>query len=146
MPGTRSMTLMWPNVVTNTRGDRTGGTLHASQGLDEAVQNYIDAIPPEHRPLFDRLHQLILGLYPETTVVLSYRMPTYKVGKGQLHIASWKHGISIYGWKQGVADDFITRHPDLKTSTGTIQLRPEDAVEIPDAELGELVHSALGAR
>jgi uncharacterized protein YdhG (YjbR/CyaY superfamily) len=123
-----------------------GGTVHASEGLDEAVQNYIDAIAPEHRPLFDRLHHLILELYPEATVTLSYKMPTYKVGRGRLHIGSWKHGVSLYGWKQDGADAFMAHHPELRTSKGTIQLRPEDSAGLSDAELGELVHSALGPR
>jgi uncharacterized protein YdhG (YjbR/CyaY superfamily) len=129
-----------------TSGDRNGGTVNGSQGLDLAVQGYIDAIPPEHRPLFDRLHKLILGLYPEVTVALSYRMPTYKVGKGRLHIGSWKHGVSLYGWKQAGADAFIASHPGLKTSKGTIQLRPEDSAGLTDVELGALIHSALGPR
>ncbi len=120
--------------------------MHASEGNGEAVQDYVDSIASEHRPLFDRLHQLILRLYPEATVVISYRMPTYKVGKGRLHVGSWKHGVSLYGWKRDGADGFMARHPELRTSKGTIQLRPEDAAGIPDAELAELVRSALGAR
>jgi uncharacterized protein YdhG (YjbR/CyaY superfamily) len=117
-----------------------------TQGPEEAFQNYVDAIAPEHRPLFDRLHQLILALYPEAIVVLSYKMPTYRVGKGRLHVGVWRHGVSIYGWKRGGADDFVARHPGLRTSKGTIQLRPEDAAGIPDAELVDLIAAALGAR
>ena len=39
--------------------------------MDEAVREYIDAIPPEHRGLFDRFHRLILAAYPDAAVVLS---------------------------------------------------------------------------
>jgi hypothetical protein len=28
--------------------------------MDDAVRTYVDAIAPEHRPLFDRLHRLVL--------------------------------------------------------------------------------------
>lgn len=112
--------------------------------MDEAVRDYIDAIPPEHRPLFDRLHQLILAVYPDAAVVLSYKMPTYKVGSGRLHVGAWKHGVSIYGWKPGREAGFLARHPELRTSTGTIRLRSEDAAGIPDEELRDLVRSALG--
>jgi uncharacterized protein YdhG (YjbR/CyaY superfamily) len=117
--------------------------MHAAQKLDPAVQDYIDAIAPEHRPLFDRLHRLILDLYPDAAVVLSYKMPTYKVGKRRLHVALWKHGVSLYGWKGDGADAFIARHPGLKTSTGTIQLRTDDAADIPDEEIGDLVRSTF---
>ena len=65
--------------------------------MDDAVRRYIDAIAPEHRPLFDRLHGLILEVHPDATVVLSYQMPTYKVGRNRLFLGVWKHGVSVYG-------------------------------------------------
>lgn len=114
--------------------------------MDEAVTAYIAAIPAAHRPLFDRLHELILAAYPDAAVVLSYKMPTYKVGSCRLHVGAWKHGVSIYGWQPGRDAGFIARHPELKTSTGTIRLRPEDAAGISDPELRDLVRSALDPR
>lgn len=116
------------------------------QTVDEAVRDYIDAIPSGNRALFDRLHGLILSAYPDAAVVLSYKMPTYKVGSCRLHVGAWKHGISIYGSHNGGDAGFIARHPGLKTSRGTIQLRPEDAAAIPDDELRDLVRSALSPR
>lgn len=113
--------------------------------MDEAVQRYIDAIAPEYRPLFDRLHRLILAAYPAVVVVLSYQIPAYKVGGRRLYVGAWKHGVSIYGWQQGREAGFTSRHPGLKTSKGTIQLRPEDAAGLPDDEILDLVRAALGA-
>jgi uncharacterized protein YdhG (YjbR/CyaY superfamily) len=113
--------------------------------MDEAVQRYIDAIAPEYRPLFDRLHRLILAAYPGAAVVLSYQIPAYKVGGRRLYVGAWKHGVSIYGWQQGREAGFTSRHPGLKTSKGTIQLRPEDAAGLPDDEILDLVRAALGA-
>ena len=113
--------------------------------MDEAVRDYIDAISAEHRPLFDRLHRLILAAQPDATVVLSYKMPTYRVGRRRLYVGVWKHGVSLYGWPQGQDAGFATRHPELRTSKGTIQLRPEDATGISDDEFRDLVRSALGA-
>ena len=112
--------------------------------MDDAVRGYIDAIAPEHRPLFDRLHRLVLETYPDAAVVLSYQMPTYKVGRQRLFLGMWKHGVSIYGWRQGHDAGFTDRHPELKTSKGTIQLRPGTAAAIPDDELRDLVRAALG--
>jgi uncharacterized protein YdhG (YjbR/CyaY superfamily) len=110
--------------------------------VDEAVQRYIDAIPAEHRPLFDRLHGLILAAYPDAAVVISYRIPTYRVGRRRLYIGAWQHGLSVYGWPQE-RDDFTARHPELKSSKGTIRLRPQDAAGLPDEELRDLVRAAL---
>jgi uncharacterized protein YdhG (YjbR/CyaY superfamily) len=112
--------------------------------MDNAVRVYIDAIAPEHRPLFDRLHRLILEAHPEAAVVISYQIPTYKVGRRRLFLGAWKHGVSIYGWDQGHDAGFTARHPRLKTGRGTLQLRPEDAAGIPDDEFRDLVRGALG--
>jgi hypothetical protein len=111
--------------------------------MDEGVRGYIDAIPAGHRPLFDRLHQLILRAHPDATVSLSYKMPMYKAGDRRVYLAAWKHGISIYGWQQDDDGGFAARHPRLKTSTGTIRLRPGDAAAISDTELLGLLRPAL---
>jgi uncharacterized protein YdhG (YjbR/CyaY superfamily) len=111
--------------------------------MDDGVRRYVDAIAPEHRPLFDRLHHLVLRTHPEAILVLSYRMPTYKVGQRKLHVGVWKHGLSIYGWRQGKEAAFVSRHPEARTSKGTIQLRPEDSAAITDEDLCGLVRAAL---
>jgi uncharacterized protein YdhG (YjbR/CyaY superfamily) len=111
--------------------------------MDDAVRDYIDAIDPEHRPLFDRIHRLVLEAHPDAAVVLSYQIPTYKIGRRRLFVGVWKHGVSIYGWQQGRDAAFTDRHPELKTSKGTIRLRPDDASGIPDDELRDLARAAL---
>jgi uncharacterized protein YdhG (YjbR/CyaY superfamily) len=114
--------------------------------MDKAVRDYIEAIPPEHRPLFDRIDRLVFDAFPAATVGISYRMPTYRVGRHRLFVGVWKHGVSIYGWPQGGADRFIARHPTLRTSKGTIQLRVDDGAAVTDDEIRDLVRSALGER
>jgi uncharacterized protein YdhG (YjbR/CyaY superfamily) len=111
--------------------------------MDDDVRKYVAAIDPAHRPLFDRLHRLVLETHPDADVVLSYKMPTYKVGRRRLFVGVWKHGVSVYGWDQGRDAGFIARHPDLKSSKGTIQLRPSDAARIADDDLRDLIHAAL---
>ena len=112
--------------------------------MDNAVREYIDAIAPEHRPLFDRLHRLILEAHPDAAVVISYKIPTYKVARRRLFLGAWKHGVSIYGWDQGRDAGFTARHPRLKTGRGTLQLRPDDAAGISDDEFRDLVRAAFG--
>jgi len=106
------------------------------------VQAYIDRIPPGHRPLFDRLHRLILAACPGAEVTLSYKMPTYKAGGRRLHVAAWEHGLSVYGTRDRDGG-FTGRHPGLATSKGTIQLRPDDAAGIPDEEFLALARAVL---
>jgi len=122
------------------RSGRDGG-----EGVDlkADVAAYVEAVPPEHRALFGRVHRLVLEACPEAQLSLSYDMPTYKVGKRRLHVAAWQHGVSIYGWKAHGDGGFTERHPELRTSTGTIRLRNEDAAAISDEELRELARAAL---
>ncbi|MEV6719568.1 DUF1801 domain-containing protein [Streptomyces xanthochromogenes] len=109
------------------------------------VQSYIDEIPPRHRPLFDRVHRLILNAFPRAGISLSYGMPTYQVGERRLHVAAWQHGISVYGWDKGRAAQFISRHPHLVSGKGTIRLRSEDAASLTDDELSDLIRGSLDA-
>jgi uncharacterized protein YdhG (YjbR/CyaY superfamily) len=113
--------------------------------MDEAVQSYIDGIDYVNRALFDRVHGLILAAYPDAAVGISYQIPVYRAGRGRLYVGTWKHGVSIYGWPQGSEAGFVARHPALKTSKGTIRLRPQDAASVTDEDLLELVHAALSA-
>jgi uncharacterized protein YdhG (YjbR/CyaY superfamily) len=111
---------------------------------DDAARAYIEAIDPEHRPLFDRLQGLILEAYPDAQVALSYGMPTYRVGRRRLHVGVWQHGLSFYGLGAERDAGFSERHPELRTSKGTIQLPPEAAAAIPDDEFRDLIHAVLG--
>jgi uncharacterized protein YdhG (YjbR/CyaY superfamily) len=111
--------------------------------MDEDVQRYVDEIPADHRPLFDRVHGLILAAHPEAEVRLSYKMPTYQVGPRRLYVGAWAHGVSFYGWQAGHDGGFTARHPELTSGRGTIRLRPEDAADIPDEELTTLIRAAL---
>jgi hypothetical protein len=112
--------------------------------MDDAVQTYIDAISPANRPLFDRLHGLILEVRPDVEVVISYQMPTYVAGDHRFHVGAWKHGLSLYGWDAGQDGGFVERHPDLAGDKGTIRLSPAAAAGIADDELRGLVRGALG--
>ncbi|SEO18470.1 iron chaperone [Actinacidiphila rubida] len=111
--------------------------------MDPEVRTYIDGIAPEHRPLFDRVHRLILGAYPEAEVVLSYGMPTYRVGTRKLHVGVWQHGVSFYGWDKERAAGFTARHPEFLSGRSTLRLRSKDAAALPDDELTGLVRASL---
>jgi uncharacterized protein YdhG (YjbR/CyaY superfamily) len=109
--------------------------------MDSAVQAYLDVIPAEHRPLFDRVHRLMVQEHPDVDVVISYQMPTFVVGPNRLHMAVWKHGVSLYGTDPS---GFTERHPELTSGKGTIRLTAVAAEEIDDAELRSLVRGMLG--
>ena len=112
--------------------------------MDAAVRAYIDAIGPSQRPLFDRIERIIRSVAPDVEVVLSYNMPTFRTPAGRsLHVAAWKHGVSLYGWDEGRDGGFVERYPELSSGRGTLRLRPADAEKITDDELRAVIAGAL---
>lgn len=112
--------------------------------MDDAVAAYVDAIPSEHRALFDRVAGLIASVAPAAGVRISYGIPTFEVGKRRLYVGVWKHGVSLYGWGQGGDGGFLERHPETQKGRGTIQLTDDSAATVSDAELKRLVRAVLG--
>jgi hypothetical protein len=110
--------------------------------VDEVMRRYRDEVDTEYRPVFDRLHRLIVAACPDAEVVLSYGMPAYRIGRRRLNVGVWKHGLSLYV-SPNRDGGFSARHPELAAGKGTIKLSPGDAARIPDAELQDLVRAAL---
>jgi uncharacterized protein YdhG (YjbR/CyaY superfamily) len=112
--------------------------------MSDEVQAYIDGIDAAHRPLFDRLAALAREVAPDAELVISYGIPTFKIGKQRLHLGTWKHGVSLYGWSDNDAADLLARHPKLRTGKGTIQLRSDAPDLVSDDELRQLMAGVLG--
>ena len=108
--------------------------------MNDDVRAYVAAIPDEIRALFEHVHGLITSEHPDAEMLLSYKMPTYVVGTHRLHVAAWKHGLSLYGWQDD--DGFLERYPELHNGKGTLKLPVGH--EIPDDEIRALVRSSLG--
>ena len=109
------------------------------------MQDYVDAVPARTRPLFDRVHRLVLEVSPDADVVLSYKMPTYVVGERRLHVGAWAHGVSLYGWDAGRDAGFAARHPELDSGKGTLRLTHRAAATISDDELRDLLRAVLAS-
>jgi hypothetical protein len=113
-----------------------------SGAMDEAVLRYRDEMDSEFRPVFDRLHRLIVTACPDAELVLSYGMPTYRIGRRRLNVGAWQHGLSLYV-SPNRDGGFSARHSALAAGKSTIKLRPADAAAIPDAEFQDLFRAAL---
>ncbi len=113
--------------------------------MDAGVRAYVEGIAPEKRPLFDRLHRIVLETHPDAEVALSYGMPAYRVGKRRLNLGVWAHGVSVYGWRKDNDGGFVARHPTLSSGKATLRIRPSDAAAISDDEFRALFGGALEA-
>lgn len=109
--------------------------------MDEAVQRYIDAIPPEQRPLFDRLQSLILELYPDAEVVISYQIPTYKARGGRVSLGLWKDGVSLYTTGPQYIETFKSKHLQVKSGKASLNFRLTD--DLPEQDLREVIRQAI---
>jgi len=110
--------------------------------MDEALRRYLDEMDGEFRPVFDRLRRLIMVTCPDAELVLSYGMPTFRIGRRRLNVGVWQHGLSLYV-SPNRDGGFSARHPALAAGKSTIKLRPTDAEAISDAEFRDLFRAAL---
>ena len=113
-------------------------------GMDVEAQAYVDGIASDTRPLFDRIHRLFVGEFPDIDVGIAYKMPVYRRAARSLNVGAWKHGVSIYGFTDEGASPILERHPELFSGRGTLRITLADADDIRDEELLHLVRSALG--
>ena len=111
--------------------------------MDPAVQAYIDGISEANRPLFDRFDALVRDEFPAVEVVISYQMPTYRLGAQRLYVGAWKHGLSVYGWGSDRMPAFVERHPELDSGRGTMKLPVTMADQFSDDDLRSLIRAAL---
>jgi len=63
----------------------------------ETVDEYIGSFPDEVRPILEELRATIRSEIPEAVEVISYKIPTFKLGgKSFIYFAAWKNHIGIY--------------------------------------------------
>jgi uncharacterized protein YdhG (YjbR/CyaY superfamily) len=105
------------------------------------VQRYLDALPDERKSLVDKLHAVILDLYPEAEIDMTYRMPTYKAKEGWVAIANQKHYVSLYTCGAHHLAEFKRKYPGIKTGKGCINFKLTDVV--PLAAVTDVIKHAV---
>lgn len=84
---------------------------------------------------------MILDLYPDAVVDMSYNMPTYRVGGGWIALANQKNYISVYTCGSHHIEAFKLKYPKIMTGKGCINFRDSD--DIPSSDLREVMRHAL---
>ena len=112
--------------------------------LADDVRDYIDALDPPHRRLFDRLHDLILSVVPDAEIVISYRIPLYRLGRRHVGLnAGRADGVTLTTTSPDHIEAFRRRHPQFKTNKASIQFRFDD--ELPDDDIKDVIRRATTA-
>jgi uncharacterized protein YdhG (YjbR/CyaY superfamily) len=95
------------------------------------VDEYIEAQPKEVRGVLASVRSTIRKALPEAEEVISYKMPTYKVGgESVLHFAAWKAHYSIYAATEGVVAAFQGELERYEIQKGTIRFPISEPVPV----------------
>jgi uncharacterized protein YdhG (YjbR/CyaY superfamily) len=66
-----------------------------------SVEAYIAAQPSSAQARLRELRAIIRAAAPDAVEVMSYGMPTYKLGRKRLHFGAAKHHCALYGVGRG---------------------------------------------
>ncbi|MBT2971323.1 MAG: hypothetical protein B6D72_09240 [gamma proteobacterium symbiont of Ctena orbiculata] len=102
--------------------------------MNNPVEAYFESLPEERRTLLGTLHRLIIELYPDATVDMKYRMPTYHTGEGWVAIANQKNYVSLYTCGEHHLTRFKKKHPKIKTGKGCINFRINEKLPLFDVK------------
>jgi uncharacterized protein YdhG (YjbR/CyaY superfamily) len=118
-----------------------GTTGKEKRPADPAVRNLVEAVSGERRSLYGELHRLIMGMYPDAEIFISYGVPTYKAKSGRVGLGYWKEGVSFYPFGGSYLDEFKANYPAIKTSKGSINFKVSD--KVPVAALKQVIRHAI---
>lgn len=109
--------------------------------LNEDVRRYFDGVPDSRKPHIEALHSAIVACFPDITVDMKYRMPTYSHGEGWVAIANQKNYVSLYTCSAQHLAQFKKNYPEYKTGKGCINFRPKD--EVPAEAVKAVIRHAI---
>ena len=102
--------------------------------MHKEVQSYIDSIPKDRIDRFMSIHKLIVHIYPDAIIDMSYKMPTYSIGDAWVALANQKQYISLYTCSASHLESYKQKHPRQKTGKGCINFRDSDEIHYDDLE------------
>ncbi len=107
-----------------------------------SVDEYIEALPADVRPLMQGVRRSIHTVVPEVGETISYAMPTFTLdGRPLVHVAAWKKHIGLYPLP-AMDDDLARAVAPYRGTESTLRL-PLDAVPF---DLLERVLAAMVAQ
>lgn len=115
--------------------------LTSAQAPPADVQAYIDAVPASHRAQFDRLHEIVMEELPGAEVVISYKMPLYKVGRRHVGLnADRPTGVTLTTTSPDHVEPFRERYPQFPTNKASIPFKLDD--DLPEDGIREVIRRA----
>jgi uncharacterized protein YdhG (YjbR/CyaY superfamily) len=114
----------------------------------KSVDEYLAAQPESLRAILERVRIAVRKAVPGVEEVISYRIPTYKLGgRPVIYFAGWKEHFSLYPATGGVAEAFQEELAPYELSKGTIRFPLSRPVPIKLIErIAKFRAKELGAR
>ena len=100
--------------------------------MDKNVQAYFSALPRTRIAHVTALHQLVVTLFPNVIVDMTYKIPTYRFQEGWVAIANQKYYVSLYTCAAAHIASFKKKHPSYKTGTGCINFTERNPIPLED--------------
>ena len=107
------------------------------------IDQYLQNIPENRIERFKSLLKFVMSLYPNASLSMKYKMPTFTEGEGWVAIANQKNYISLYTCGAQHLTNFKSKHPEIKTGKGCINFL--DKNEMPLNDLKSVIKSAMDA-
>ncbi|WP_051686993.1 DUF1801 domain-containing protein [Microbulbifer sp. HZ11] len=116
----------------------------ASDTIPQLLAEYVSQLSTWRSERLQKLHNLIVANFPDTSLSMKYRMPTYALGDGWVALASQQSYLSLYTCAREHIQPYLDRHPSVKCGTGCLNFRDSDDIAFED--LRPVIASALKMR
>jgi uncharacterized protein YdhG (YjbR/CyaY superfamily) len=98
-------------------------------GTLATVDAYIEAQPPEVRPVLQSIRETIREAAPDAIEKMSWQMPTFWQGENLIHFAAFKKHVSLFPGGDATAA-FAEQLKDYTFSKGTIRFPLDKPVDL----------------
>ena len=102
--------------------------------MNQIAIDYLLRGSEAQQDLFERLHNLIMALYPQAENDISYGLLKFYIGKKRVWLGYWKQGVSLYTGFPELITEFKSKHPELKTGKGCVNFRFTDKIPLSDVK------------
>lgn len=100
-----------------------------SSAMFASVDQYIAAQPQDMQKALKLVRGAIRKALPDAEEVISYNMPTYKLGNvSVLHFAAWKQHYALYVATKPIVAEFSRELKNCKIDKGTIRFSSAEPV------------------
>jgi uncharacterized protein YdhG (YjbR/CyaY superfamily) len=106
------------------------------------IDAYLEPVPQPHRSALEALRTQLTALLPDAQEVITYGVPTFKVGgKGVAGFGMYKNHCTYFPMSGSITAELSEDLTEYATAKGSIRFAPD--APLPDALVAKLVDARL---